>query len=216
MLYLTSKLFYHQEEECVQMKIDYHVHLEEGPYSANWIGRTANAMEFFLEDKAYTYEWMQSLLAELNKRVKEGDYSEYWLDLYLEWAKQLGIRQVGILDHLYRFRDTLDYYEKHIYLQADKLGNIQRKWLNQVSLIPCMNQFIEFIQSYRAPIEEACPSPKYLKILAKYQIPMTLSSDAHYPDDLGSNLDLAIKQLRKCGYETLAAFSQRKRYYVPI
>jgi histidinol-phosphatase (PHP family) len=70
--------------------------------------------------------------------------------------------------------------------------------------------------SYRAPIKEACPSPNYLQTLAKYQIPMTLSSDAHYPDDLGVNLDLAKEQLRKYGYETLATFSKRKRYHVPI
>ena len=330
------------------MKIDYHVHLEEGPYSANWIGRTANAMEFFMGNKVYSYKWMKSLLARLNKRVKEGAYSVYWLDLYLERAKQLGIKEVGIVDHLYRFHDTLDYYEKHIYLQPDKLGSIQRKWLNQVSVIPSMNQFIEFIQSqkekwkkqgvqlklgieadffpngeeeleqlvackpwdyvigsvhfingwgfdnpecayifeqvnlmklykihtsyicqaiesqlfdlvahldnlkvfcyrpdekllqgcyekvtsslrkhniatelntglsYRAPIDEACPSPNYLQTLAKYQIPMTLSSDAHYPDDLGTNLDLATEQLRKYGFKTLVTFSKRKRYHVPI
>jgi len=233
------------------------------------------------------------------------------------------------LDHLYRFHDTLEYYEKYIYLEADKLGNIQRRWLNQVSVIPCINQFIEFIQSqkekwekqgvqlklgieadffpngeeeleklitgkpwdyvigavhfikgwgfdnleaayifekvdlmklykihtshvcqaiesqlfdivahldnlkvfcyrpdekllqdcyekvaatlrqhniatelntglsYRAPIEEACTSPKYLQTLAKYQIPMTLSSDAHYPDDLGTNLDFAEEQCKR-------------------
>ncbi|WP_207667283.1 PHP domain-containing protein [Clostridium sp. JN-1] len=131
------------------MKIDYHVHLEEGPYSANWIGRTANALEFFMKDKTYSYKWMQSLMTKLNKRVKEEEYSEYWLDLYLERAKE-----VGIVDHLYRFHDTLDYYEKHIYLESDKLGNIQRKWLNQVSVIPSMNQFIEFIQSQKEKWEK--------------------------------------------------------------
>ncbi|MGI5892022.1 MAG: hypothetical protein ACOX7H_04705 [Bacillota bacterium] len=217
------------------MNIDYHVHLEEGPYSANWIGRTANALEFFREDKSYSYKWMQSLLAFLNKRAKEGAYCEYWLDLYLERAKQLGIKEVGIVDHLYRFHDALDYYKKHIYLESDKLGNIQRKWLNQVSVIPftkllqgCYEKVASSLRkhniaselntglSYRAPIKEACPSPHYLQTLAKYQIPMTLSSDAHYPDDLGTNLDLAKKQLKKYGYERLAVFSKRRRFYVPF
>jgi histidinol-phosphatase (PHP family) len=69
---------------------------------------------------------------------------------------------------------------------------------------------------YRAPIEEACPSPNYLQTLAKYQIPMTLSSDAHYPDDLGTNLDLAKEHLVEYGYRTLAAFSKRRRFDVPI
>lgn len=29
------------------MTIDYHVHLEEGPYSSRWLERTSQALEFF-------------------------------------------------------------------------------------------------------------------------------------------------------------------------
>ncbi len=29
------------------MTIDYHVHLEEGPYSFRWLERTSQAMAFF-------------------------------------------------------------------------------------------------------------------------------------------------------------------------
>lgn len=287
-------------------------------------------------------------MSRLKRRLGEGDYSEYWLDLYLERAKQLGIGEVGILDHLYRFRDALDYYQRHVYLESDKLGDMQRRWLGQVCVVPCMDKFIDFVQSqkerwadhgvqlrlgieadffpngedelaklirgkpwdyvigsvhfvngwgfdnieteyifervnlmelyrthtshvcqaieselfdivahldnlkvfgyrpnerllqglyeqvasalkkhdvatelntglsYRAPVEEACPSPNYLRTLAKYEIPITLSSDAHYPDRLGTELDLAKEQLRKCGYKALAALSGRKRYYVPV
>ncbi|MGI6667228.1 MAG: hypothetical protein ACOX5Q_07260 [Bacillota bacterium] len=136
------------------MNVDYHVHLEEGPYSANWVGRTASALESFMEDKAYTYEWMESLMSRLDKRLAEGEYSEYWLDLYLERAKQLGIKQVGILDHLYRFHDALNYYERHVYLESDKLGDMQRKWLGQVSVIPCMDEFLDFVQSRKEKWED--------------------------------------------------------------
>lgn len=35
------------------MTIDYHVHLEEGPYSFRWLERTSQALEFFQhEDEA--------------------------------------------------------------------------------------------------------------------------------------------------------------------
>ena len=33
------------------MIIEYHVHLEEGPYSAYWISQTVNALEFFMKEK---------------------------------------------------------------------------------------------------------------------------------------------------------------------
>lgn len=328
------------------MKIDYHVHLEEGPYSTNWLARTAQAIEFFTEDKAHSYEWMQTILKQLHKRADEGCYSEAWLDLYLKRAKQLGLKEVGIVDHLYRFRDARSYYEKHIYLEQDKLGKMQSKWLHQVANMPSITEFIEFIQSqkekwseegvelrlgieadyfpngreeleeliaeqpwdyvigsvhfldgwgfdnpkasylfeqenlvdlyekyaayvcdaiewqlfdiiahldnlkvftyrpneqllqqyyetvaqtlkkydtasevntglaYRYPIKEACPSPSYLKTLAKYKVPMTLSSDSHYPDDLGMQLDAAAKLLLENGYSAVVGFKGRERYEV--
>ena len=31
------------------MTIDYHVHLEEGPYSFRWLERTSQALEFFFQ-----------------------------------------------------------------------------------------------------------------------------------------------------------------------
>lgn len=330
------------------MKVDYHVHLEEGPYSVDWIARTSRALSFFAEDQRYSYEWMQSLAGKLNSRIKHGCYSEEWLDLYLERAKQLGLKEVGIVDHLYRFSDAQEYYNKYIYMENDRLGNMQRRWLNQVASMPSIDEFIEFIQSqklkweeqgvtlklgieadffpggeeeldkiisqrpwdyvigsvhflngwgfdnpetadkfeekdlidlyethttyicqaieshlfdivahldnlkvfsyrpdekllenyyetvastlkkhgiaseintglsYRYPIKEACPSPRYLQVLAEQQIPVTLSSDAHYPDDLGANLNTAADLLKKNGYEKISTFSKRERKEVSL
>lgn|SRR5690625_3793992 len=330
------------------MKVDYHVHLEEGPYSIEWLARTGKALSFFSDDRGHTYEWMESMADKLNSRIKEGCFSTEWLDLYLERAGRLGLKEVGIVDHLYRFSDAGEYYRKHIYLQNDKLGKMQQKWLDQVAVMPSMEQFVEFIQSqkmkwerhgiklklgleadffpngeaelagiinqqpwdyvigsvhfidgwgfdnpetvdkferedlialygthaahicqaiesglfdiiahldnlkvfsyrpdegllekyyekvavtlkkygvaseintglsYRYPIKEACPSPKYLQKLAEQKIPVTLSSDAHYPDDLGTNLDMATDLLRKNGYENISIFSKRKRKEISI
>lgn len=330
------------------MKVDYHVHLEEGPYSADWIARTNRALSFFSKDQSHTYESMHSLADKLNSRIKQGCYSEEWLDLYLERAKQLGLKEVGIVDHLYRFSDAQKYYNKYIYMENDRLGNMQRRWFSQVAAMPSIDKFIEFIQSqklkweeqgitlklgveadffpggeeeldeiisqkpwdyvigsvhflngwgfdnpetadkfeekdlidlyethttyicqaieshlfdivahldnlkvfsyrpdekllenyyeivaltlkkhdiaseintglsYRYPIKEACPSPRYLQKLAEQRIPVTLSSDAHYPDDLGTNLDTATELLKENGYEKISTFSERKRKEVSI
>lgn len=330
------------------MTIDYHVHLEEGPYSPKWLSRTAKALESFSGEQAHTYESMQGIFDQLTNRIRRGAYSEDWLDLYLIRAKQLGLKEVGIVDHLYRFADARDYYEKHIHLEKDRLGNMQRKWLTQVSSVPSMDAFIERIESqkekweeegvtlklgieadffpggeeklerllegkpwdyvigsvhfikgwgfdnpeatykfeeenlldlyethtsyvrqaieselfdiiahldnlkvfsyrpdekylqtyyeaiaatlkkhdlaseintglsYRYPIKEACPSPYYLQTLARHDVPITLSSDAHYPDDLGRNLKDAATQMKAAGYKEAAAFSRRERYSVQL
>ena len=41
-----------------------------------------------------------------------------------------------------------------------------------------------------------CPSPLYLQVLAKHEVPITLSSDAHYPNDLGKYVEENVKTLR--------------------
>ena len=51
-----------------------------------------------------------------------------------------------------------------------------------------------------------CPSPLYLQVLAKHEVPITLSSDAHYPNDLGKYVEENIKTLRNHDIAHLATF----------
>ena len=69
------------------MTIDYHVHLEEGPYSFRWLERTSQALEFFYPDDETEKGSKQQItchLQRLARRLKNACYSEEWLDLYLE------------------------------------------------------------------------------------------------------------------------------------
>lgn len=115
--------------------IDYHVHLEEGPYSFRWLERTSQAMAFFKDEavgkgsKASIEKTMQ----QLTSRLQSGCYSEQWLDLYLQQAKKLGLREVGIVDHLYRFKETSAYFERFMQLDnTETIGKMQRYWLDNV------------------------------------------------------------------------------------
>ena len=54
----------------------------------------------------------------MQNRLDQGCYSEEWLDFYLIRAKQLGLKEVGIVDHLYRFKETKAYFEKNMILDA--------------------------------------------------------------------------------------------------
>lgn len=80
------------------------------------------------------------------ERLTQGDYSEWWLDLYLETALQKGLTQVGIVDHLYRFEETKDYFLKYMDVSDTALGNRQREWLDQV-MTHNMHEFVDFINS---------------------------------------------------------------------
>lgn len=333
------------------MKIDYHVHLEEGPYSFKWLERTAKAISSFnlpsgLEKGSKELiTWQTNAL---QNRLKQGCYSEEWLDFYLIRAKQLGLQEVGIVDHLYRFKETKAYFEKNMILDDSDIGKIQRYWLEQV-MTENMDDFVELILRskekwcnegvelklgieadyfvgseeeltallskypwdyvigsvhfvdgwgfdnpqtankfetmdlkvlyeqffttvekairselfefvahldnlkvfdfqvkdsefrrawyeriadalvetntatevnaglyYRYPVQEMCPGPDFVEILVNRGVAFTVSSDSHFPDDLGKYTGENADMLKELGVEKLVGFEQRERIYYSI
>ncbi|QDQ01835.1 histidinol phosphate phosphatase domain-containing protein [Lysinibacillus fusiformis] len=130
------------------MTIDYHVHVEEGPYSFRWLARTSQALAFFDEADSPSQGSKYSIerqVQALSQRLQKGCYSEDWLDLYLHQAKQLGLREVGIVDHLYRFKETRAYFERYMQLdESAEIGNMQRFWLDSV-MTERMGDFVSAI-----------------------------------------------------------------------
>lgn len=64
---------------------------------------------------------------------------------------------------------------------------------------------------YRYPIKEISPYPDFMRIAAKYELPIIISSDAHKPEDCGSYNEEAIEYVRQFGYHEIAVFDGRKR-----
>lgn len=137
------------------MKVDFHIHLEEGPYTNNFFNKTITSIDTVkgihttgmlddIERKAKLFK----------ERMDKGDYSEWWLDLYLETALQKGLKQVGIVDHLYRFEETRDYFLKYMDVSDTDLGHRQREWLNQV-MTHKMAEFVSFINSQKEKWQSA-------------------------------------------------------------
>ncbi|PEV95641.1 histidinol-phosphatase [Bacillus cereus] len=326
------------------MKVDYHLHLEEGPYSIGWLAKINEALEYYepLQEERHSIDWLMKTQERLQRRVKEGPFTEQWIDLYLEEALRKGIKEVGIVDHLYRFHEAKVYYEKYVDISDSKLGRLQKEWLDQVRVVslydftkaieeakerwskrgvtlklgieadyfiggeeelkellalgdfdyvigsvhfldgwgfdnPDTKEYFEehdlhalydtFFKTveravrselfdiiahldnikvfnyrldeneqlsyykeiaralvetniatevnaglyYRYPVREMCPSPLYLQVLAKQGVPITISSDAHYPNDLGKYVKENVQTLRTHGITQIATFSKRVR-----
>lgn len=336
------------------MTIDYHVHLEEGPYSFRWLERTSQALDFFHQHDAIdkgSKAHMTGQLQRLAKRVQGGCYSEEWLDLYLEQAKKLGLREVGIVDHLYRFQETRAYFERFMRLDDSEIGQIQRYWLERVmteniddfvttiqqakekwrqkgialrlgieadyfvggeeELTALLNDYpwdyvigsVHFVDGwgfdnpqtqylfeqmdqsalqqsyeeffttvenmilsnmfdfvahldnfkvfnyqvenhafneawykriaqaltstqtateinaglyYRYPVKEMCPGPRFLQTLLNHGVAFTVSSDAHFPDDLGKYTFANTELLRSYGVQSVVAFEQRVKKWIDL
>ena len=121
------------------MKVDFHFHLEEGPYSFNWLQRTARALqnapdEAEIAHPSHTLAWMEEQTRRLNRRMEEGCFSDRWIERYLKLGKRRGIERFGIVDHLYRFDEFQAYYEKYVTIDDSELGRLQLDWLDKVRI----------------------------------------------------------------------------------
>lgn len=132
------------------MKVDYHIHLEEGPYSLSFVEKSLRVMDHFEQNQEvrHSKKWLENNIAKIGKRLEEGEYSKWWLDYYLQEAINKGINEVGIVDHLYRFKETKAYFTKYIDVTSSEMGKKQARWLDQV-MVRSLSDFVEFIQSQK-------------------------------------------------------------------
>jgi histidinol-phosphatase (PHP family) len=139
--------------------VDFHFHLEEGPYSIDWLRRTAKSIEALegkagkLANRPHSLTWINEMNAKLTRRLERGCFSAEWLKLYLDRGKQLGIQRFGIVDHLYRFNEFRAYYEKYMLLDDSELGELQRYWLDRV----CIGSIEPFLELIRQSQREGHP-----------------------------------------------------------
>ncbi len=64
---------------------------------------------------------------------------------------------------------------------------------------------------YRKPVKEAYPSDDLLSLIAEANIPITFSSDAHHPKQVGFKSKELEAKAKAFGYDKCATFSKRQR-----
>ncbi len=69
---------------------------------------------------------------------------------------------------------------------------------------------------YRYPIKEISPYPDFMKMAAKYELPIITSSDSHKPEDCGSYIAEAIEYVKGFGYTQVIQFRNRQRKMVDL
>jgi histidinol-phosphatase (PHP family) len=68
----------------------------------------------------------------------------------------------------------------------------------------------------RKPCREIYPNETILKLCRQHDVPVTLGSDAHRPEEVGMDFDRAVKLLKKVGYTKIAVYQKRRRRMVPM
>ncbi len=68
----------------------------------------------------------------------------------------------------------------------------------------------------RVPAGEIYPSLDFLKLCRRYQVPVTVGSDAHQPHLVAYGWDRARDWLLAAGYRELVVFRERRREVIPL
>ena len=68
----------------------------------------------------------------------------------------------------------------------------------------------------RRPVREIYPAPAFLGQCRELGIPVTLGSDAHAPEEVACDFNLALGLLQEAGYDTITPFRERKAIQRPL
>jgi histidinol-phosphatase (PHP family) len=68
----------------------------------------------------------------------------------------------------------------------------------------------------RKPVGELYPADDLLAMLYEMNIPITLGSDAHHPQQMGEGIEEAWTAARKAGYRTVTGFKKHRPISIPV
>ncbi|MCL6472804.1 MAG: histidinol-phosphatase HisJ [Firmicutes bacterium] len=68
----------------------------------------------------------------------------------------------------------------------------------------------------RKPVGEVYPSLDIIKLCFKANIPITFGSDAHRPEEVGKDFDIALAYAKEAGYDRVVVFNKRVPQYISL
>lgn len=66
------------------------------------------------------------------------------------------------------------------------------------------------------PVREMYPSDRIIQIFFNCNVPITIGSDAHGPEQVGNLFPEAIGKITRAGYRKISGFSKRKRFDITL
>lgn len=140
-------------------------------------------------------------------RWAETDVERVWKTYWQEYAAMARSGLFDILGHP-------DLIKKFGYQPS---GDLKRYYVPVIEAISESNTAIELnMAGLHKPCKEAYPSREFLKLAAKANIPITLSSDAHAPSEVAQDFEQGIGLLKEAGYTSTCLFKKRTSRQRPL
>jgi histidinol-phosphatase (PHP family) len=167
---------------------------------------TDTRIDYILGSTHYMGDWGVDNPSEIS-RYAERDIDEIYKDYY-ELVE-------GLVDA--RFCDIVGHFDL-----VKKFGHRSKS-----DMTPFIRRIAKKMSRYgiaaeintsglRKPVEEIYPSDEIIKILFQENVPVTMGSDSHTPDDVCSGYTPAIEKLKSAGYRKVSGFTKRKRHELPL
>jgi histidinol-phosphatase (PHP family) len=176
------------------------------PGREDWIRELAgmHGWDFFLGSVHYIGDWPVDLSA---KNWEGRDVEATWREYFELWKQAARSRLFDSLAHP-------DLPKKFNLKPKTNFSNVY-----EAALLAAADAEVAIEVStagLRKPCREIYPSEEFLLIARRLNVPVSLGSDAHLPQEVGQDFDKAITLLRKCGYDEICQFTQRKRRLVTV
>jgi len=138
-------------------------------------------------------------------RYEREDIDEIWQKYFDTIEEMANSRLFDIVGHL----DLIKVFK----FMPNK--NIKKMAKDALLAIKAANMVLEInVAGYRKPVAEAYPSKELLEEAFKLNIPITFSSDAHKPEQVGLYNDEVIRLAREIGFTKCAYYQNRERKFL--
>ena len=113
---------------------------------------------------------------------------------------------------LFHIVGHIDLIKVFNFLPKKDIKSIAHKAIKEIKKA---NMVVEInAAGFRKPIKEAYPSNSIMELLSEYDIPITFSSDAHEPDQVGFKQKEIYALAKAHGYSKCATFIEKERIMV--
>jgi histidinol-phosphatase (PHP family) len=167
--------------------------------------------------KAYPFDY---IIGSIHFLDEWGFDNPHFIDVYQRWDidelyhKYFQLVQQAAATRLFDILGHLDLIKKFGFRPTKDISNLYEE---TIRVIKDADVAIEInTAGLRVPVKEMYPTIDILKLCKKHDVPITLGSDSHKPEQVGMNFPEALKMLREIGINQLAIFEQRQRKMVDI
>jgi len=194
------------QQRFPQLSIKLGLEVDYFPSRGAWVRELAakHPWDYFLGSVHFVSGWPVDASA---KHWEGRDVAERWHAYFDLWAQAARSRLFDSLAHP-------DLPKKFGFKPKMAFTDIYQDALRAVK--DCDGAIEVSTAGLRKPCREIYPGEEFLRIARDLEVPITLGSDAHIPQDVGSDFNKAVVLARACGYDAICRFTQRNREFVKL